>query len=134
MQGMGAVSPEWVATPALAVVLGWICVVDLRSYRIPNAASLGLVALGLALSPVSTVTAPVPALIGAAAGYGVFALIGWVYFWRTGTEGLGLGDAKLLAGAGAWLGWPLLPGVVAGAALGGLAYAVLARRRRLAFF
>lgn len=127
------VGPEWLATPALAVVLGWICVVDLRSHRIPNIASLGLLTFGVALSLVSGVTAPVPALIGAVVGYGVFAMIGWVYFWQTGAEGLGLGDAKLLAAAGAWLGWPALPGLICVAAIAGLAYALVASRRRLAF-
>ena len=45
-------------------------------------------------------------------------------------EGLGLGDAKLLAAAGAWLGWQMLPSVVVIAALGGLAQVTVAGRLR----
>lgn len=133
LQQIGLINIEWVATPVLATLLVWICVVDVRSYRIPDTASLGLVALGLALSPVSAVAPPIPAMIGAVTGYGLFALTGWIYFRRTGVEGLGLGDAKLLAAAGAWLGWVALPGVISVAAIGGLTFAVLTRRRRLAF-
>ena len=49
-------------------------------------------------------------------------------------EGLGLGDAKLFAASGTWLGLPLLPYVLLIAALGGLAWALIARAQgRLAF-
>ena len=42
-----------------------------------------------------------------------------------GRDGLGLGDAKLLAAAGAWLGLASLPWVVLAAALLGLVLALL---------
>ena len=52
-------------------------------------------------------------------------------------EGLGLGDAKLFAASGAWLGWQGLPPVLLIAALGGLGQAMLRaapqRHRPLAF-
>jgi len=41
-----------------------------------------------------------------------------------------LGDAKLLAVAGAWLGWTALPSVVVLACAGGLAWAALRLLRR----
>ena len=44
-------------------------------------------------------------LIGIAIGYGVPWLIGTLYHWIRKREGLGLGDAKLLALVGALLGW-----------------------------
>ena len=52
------------------------------------------------------------------------ALIASVYRRVRGREGLGLGDAKLLAAAGAWLGWQALPSVVLIAAACGLALAL----------
>lgn len=99
-----------------------ILVIDLRHRRIPDLLSLPLIAagLGLALIRVSGVTAT-DSVIGAAAGYLIFAAIGSAFFRLRGVEGLGLGDAKLLAAAGAWLGWQMLPAVVLLAALGGLA-------------
>jgi leader peptidase (prepilin peptidase)/N-methyltransferase len=63
-------------------------------------------------------------MIGAAVGFATFALIGLAYRHLRGREGLGLGDAKLLAGAGAWLGWQALPGLVLIAAVSALALAL----------
>lgn len=56
-------------------------------------------------------------LIGAAVGFGVIFLVGEIYYRLTGREGLGIGDAKLLAVIGALLGWR---GVVAAVGLGSL--------------
>jgi len=59
-------------------------------------------------------------------GWVAFRAVAWFYRRLRGVEGLGQGDAKLLAAAGAWLGTQALPVVVcAGAALTLLA--VLAR-------
>lgn len=44
-----------------------------------------------------------------------------------GREGLGAGDAKLMAAAGAWLGWSLLPDVILLAALLGILATMLGR-------
>ena len=82
---------------------------------------------GLALA--ATGLRPMDHVIGVVAGYALFWGIGEVYFRRTGREGLGLGDAKLFGGAGAWLGWQALPFVLLIAALGGLAAALVQRRR-----
>ncbi|MGE0869583.1 MAG: A24 family peptidase [Kofleriaceae bacterium] len=75
-------------------------------------------------------------LIGAGVGYGIIWTIGEVYFRLTKRDGLGLGDAKLLAVVGALLTWK---GVVAalfgGAVLGsvvGITAVLVSRRRPLA--
>jgi leader peptidase (prepilin peptidase)/N-methyltransferase len=62
-------------------------------------------------------------LIGIAIGYGFPWLIGKIYHLVTGREGLGLGDAKLLALVGALLGWKgvfvsLFGGAVLGSVIG----------------
>jgi leader peptidase (prepilin peptidase) / N-methyltransferase len=57
-------------------------------------------------------------------GFAFFALRA-IYSRLRGREGMGLGDVKLAAVAGAWLDWPLMPLAVEIAALAGLcAYAV----------
>lgn len=45
------------------------------------------------------------ALIGAAAGGGALLLLAEVYYRLRGEEGLGMGDVKMLAMIGAFLGW-----------------------------
>jgi leader peptidase (prepilin peptidase)/N-methyltransferase len=51
-------------------------------------------------------------MIGAAAGFLSFAAFREIYFRLRGREGLGLGDAKLMAAVGAWCAWQGLPSVV----------------------
>jgi len=63
-------------------------------------------------------------LIGAALGFVVFALIAAVYRRWRGRDGLGLGDAKLLGAAGAWVGWAGLPSIVLIASLAALVVAM----------
>ena len=58
----------------------------------------------------------------------VVAAIGLAYRRLRGREGIGLGDAKLFAAAGAWLSWTGLPSVLLLAAAAGLAGHLLAAR------
>ncbi len=119
----------WVVTAILTVALVVIAVIDQRSFRIPDLLSLPLIAAGLALAVWLPLMPFVHHLIGGVAGFAVLATIGSIYHRQTGTDGLGLGDAKLFAAAGAWLGWQALPIVLLIAALAGLAYAALSGQR-----
>lgn len=118
--------PLYLATSILAALLLAAAVIDVRTMRIPNAlnaliACSGLIAafwLGLPLRD---------ALIGVAAGYTALFLLNRGYRALRGRDGLGLGDAKLLAGAGAWLGWTGLPFVVLIAAALGIAFVAALR-------
>ena len=112
------------ATLALTVLLVAIARADLRTLRIPDPLNAALILTGLGLAAMGPRLADHG--IGAAVGYALFWGIGEAYFRRTGREGLGLGDAKLFAGAGAW---QALPFVLLIAALGGLVAALLQRGR-----
>ncbi|MBK8790565.1 MAG: prepilin peptidase [Holophagaceae bacterium] len=58
-------------------------------------------------------------LIGLAVGYGVPALMNQIYKWIRKTDGLGMGDFKMLAWLGAFWGWaPMLGVLFLGAGLG----------------
>lgn len=138
---IGLVSAALLDEPelALAALLGWwllaLALIDLRSWLAPDALTLPLILMGLAVAVAGEqgllqgwpVTAGEAAL-GAAVGYGAFAALAWAYRKLRGREGMGLGDAKLLAAAGAWLGPALLPLVVTVAAGTGLVLALLAFR------
>ena len=113
-------------TMALTALLAVIARADLQDLRIPDALNLTLILSGLTMSLAGP--RPLDHVIGATAGYALFWVIGEIHFRRTGREGLGLGDAKLFAGAGAWLGWQGLPTVLLIAAATGLVAALLRRR------
>lgn len=111
-------------TAGLLGVLGWIAWIDAAQLRIPDRLSLPLIAAGLAVALLLPARPLIDHLAGAVAGYALFALIGGWFFRRRGIEGLGLGDAKLLAAAGAWIGWQALPWVVLLGSLGALGFAL----------
>jgi leader peptidase (prepilin peptidase) / N-methyltransferase len=122
---------DGIATVILAAVLIRLVIIDLQEFRLPDRLTLPLIGLGLGLAAWRLGDWPVQALIGAALGYGVFWLIGFVYFRWRGVDGLGQGDAKLLAAAGAWLGSAALPWVVLLAAVGALFWALATGRGRV---
>lgn len=113
------------ATIVLFVMLLAISLIDIKSLRIPDKLSLPLIAIGLALAVLNSRTAALDHAIGAAAAFLLFAGLGEVFFRMRGIDGLGLGDAKLFAAAGAWLGWQNLPLVLLLASVGGLIQALL---------
>ena len=112
--------------------LGWgllaLALIDLRHLWLPDRITLPLIALGLVVAA-NDEPASLPAhAIGAAAGFAAFAAIAAAYRRLRRREGLGLGDAKLMALAGAWVSWEGLASVVLIAALASLA-GLLAMRR-----
>lgn len=105
--------------------LAWI---DFRSFRLPDRLTLPLVAAGLCLAFAGFGPDLMSSVIGGIVGFALFWGIGTAYHWRTGVDGLGLGDAKLFAAAGTWVGYALLPHVLLVAAVGGLGFALVFRR------
>ena len=102
------------------LTLGWI---DALTLLLPDVLTLPLLVAGMAeavwLEP-DTLTGRA---FGAAVGYTALWALAWAYRRLRGRDGLGLGDAKLLAAGGAWVGAALLPDVLLVAAVGGLAWA-----------
>lgn len=101
-----------------AAIFGWVllfgALVDLRTFLLPDVVTLGLIPAGLALAYLADGPSGLfQAAIAAAAGFTSLALIAWAYRQLRGRDGLGLGDAKLLAAGGAWTGPFALPWIVA---------------------
>lgn len=86
----------------------------------------GLLAAALGLSPIGLTDA----LWGATAGYLFLWTVYWVFRLVTGKEGMGHGDFKLLAGLGAWLGWPALASLVLIASFSGAVIGLWLRARQ----
>ena len=119
------------AGAALAAIALAIAVLDYRRMVIPDelnglALLIGLTAAGFA-SPSAPVAAILDAVLRAVAMFAVFFAFRFLYGRLRGVEGMGLGDVKLAAAAGAWLDWPELPIAVNIAALVALAAVLVAR-------
>ncbi len=120
-----------IAAPFLAALMLAIAVSDWRRYRVPDplilaALTLRLLALLASQTPAAELAAATARATAMAALFYGFRLA--YRAWR-GRDGLGLGDVKLAAVAGAWVDWRLLPFVVEFAALSGLAVAVVRAAR-----
>jgi leader peptidase (prepilin peptidase) / N-methyltransferase len=114
--------------------LGWgllaLAVIDARHFLLPDLLTLPLIAGGLLAAYIDDAASLVPHLFGAAIAYLFFAGVAILYRRLRGREGLGLGDAKLLAAGGAWVSWEGLPSVVLVGAAASLATVLILARRR----
>ena len=114
-------------------LLGWTLLalawIDAGYLVLPDVLTLPLVLLGLGATLVLDPDDLAGHAAAAVLGYGSFALVAAWYRWRRGRDGMGMGDAKLMAAAGAWVGVPGLAPVMLGGALLGLAFAGVQRLR-----
>ena len=101
----------------VAILLAAAALIDHRSNRIPDAITIPVI-LGCLAYHALTATVPLStAVTGAAAGYLVIRILHDLGVLIRGEAGIGLGDAKMLAAIGAWLGWPPLAVILTLAAL-----------------
>lgn len=105
--------------------------IDLETGYLPNAINFPLIAGGLATNAFGLVVPFSDAAIGAVAGYASLQGIALLYKSLRGRQGMGEGDAKLLAAIGAFGGWAILPAVVFIAALVTLLGALVQRNTAL---
>jgi leader peptidase (prepilin peptidase)/N-methyltransferase len=108
------------------LTLGWI---DALCQRLPDFLTLPLVLAGLAEATLLEPDALTSRAGGAACGYVGFRLLALIYRRWRGQEGLGEGDAKLLAASGAWCGAWALSNILLAAAVTALLYTL--RRGRI---
>jgi leader peptidase (prepilin peptidase) / N-methyltransferase len=100
-------------TPLLATRLIFLsalivlAVTDLRERLLPNAITLPGIIVGLVCSLVAP-PGPISALLGVVIGGVVPFVVGEIYYRVRGVDGLGMGDVKMLAMIGAFLGWQLM--------------------------
>jgi leader peptidase (prepilin peptidase)/N-methyltransferase len=110
-------------------------VIDLRFMIIPDVISLPMIALTPAVVFLHPDLDWMSALIGVVAGGGSLYAIAWLYWLIRREVGMGMGDVKLLAGIGGWLGYQaIIPTIFYGSLLGavtGLGIMVVTRRLTL---
>lgn len=105
---------SWQTTAAIVLSWALICLsfIDYDHQYLPDNITLPFLWLGLLVNLNGLFTDIESALIGTMAGYLILWSIYKLFKLVTGKEGMGYGDFKLLAMAGAWLGWQMLPAII----------------------
>ena len=107
----------------LLTILFGIALTDARFYIIPDQFSLGGLVLGLGLAFLPGGIDALDALIGAIVGFGLLGSVAVVGKWMLKKDAMGLGDIKMMAMVGAFLGWAgVLLTVFLGALLGAVIF------------
>ena len=114
-------TPAALAEFTLVALLLTLAAIDLDTWLLPHRLTWPLIALGLLAAALGLAPAPslASAALGAAIGFGGFALVSLVGEKLLRKEALGFGDVFLLGGLGAWLGAGALLPVVLLASLQG---------------
>ncbi len=118
-------------TPELGVYFVFVAAliavtfIDIPYQIIPNEISIPGALLGVGVSFFTRSVTWQDSLIGAVLGFGLIAVIAYGYFFLTKREGMGMGDAKLLAMIGAFLGWQSIPFVLLAGSVQGVIFAVI---------
>lgn len=115
---------EWIGSLVLISALLRLSYIDWQTYRLPNIWTKSLIAFGLFYNLNFSLDF-YPYLLGAVLGYATFWGIETAYRLIRKRDGLGRGDAKLLAAGGAWCGAMTLPFIILIASSAGLIYILL---------
>ena len=95
----------------LFVSLVWLAYVDIKTFRLPNLITFPLAAIGLIQSYFLEIRV-LESFLGLAFGYIFFVLVEIIFKRIRKKDGLGRGDAKLLAAGGAWCGLAFIPQII----------------------
>ena len=108
-----------------------LAAIDVEHMLLPDRLTLPGIAAGLALSPFLPFGGFRAALLGALLGGGILLALAGGWLLLRGEEGMGLGDVKMLAMIGAFLGWKGMAVTLFSASLlGALVGIALLRRSR----
>ena len=120
------VSEELPAYLVLAAAGVWLAVVDLRTRLLPDRVVLPTLGAGAVLLGVAALAGHDPAALGRAVAGSALLFAGYLVLALIAPAGLGMGDVKLAAVLGLYLGWLGWPALVDGALAGFVVQAVLA--------
>ena len=106
----------------LILILVYLAWIDLRTFLLPNRFTYPLIILGLFINTFTPYAfcETTEAWVGALVAYSSLYLINRIYRQLRHHDGLGMGDAKLFAVLGSWLGTASLPLILLIASLFGM--------------
>ena len=120
-----------VASVVIYAMFLWVLIAlagsDLMWFRLPDVLTAALAVIVFTLAVLPDGIGFLLAVLGAVFGAGSFAILRIGYRYLRGTDGLGLGDVKLMVGLGAFAGPLNLPVLVLIAATSALAIALVQR-------
>lgn len=104
---------------AVLLVLAWI---DLRTFLLPDYITTPLIVVGFTANALGWIhwASIFDSALGIFLGGGFLYALNAIYRRIKGINGIGMGDAKLLAALGAFFGWEALPYILLMASLTGL--------------
>ena len=119
---MGSLAVIGLIRLTLIFVLVCLAYIDLRTFRLPDLITLPLIFVGLCFNRFSNLqfVGSQESILGALLGYLLLWLLNRLYRYIKKEDGIGMGDAKLLAALGAWLGWSAIPGILLIASASGI--------------
>lgn len=124
---LGRAAAIYTADFSLCLGLVAAAFIDAEHMFLPDSITIGGTVVGLVTATVRGLPTA-DALIGAVVGFfGIYVPFIFLYKGLLGRTGMGLGDAKLLALAGAWFGWPGVVFTLFAGALQGTIYAGVTR-------
>lgn len=116
--GLSAATGVYLLLLSALLVVSFI---DLDHQVVPNVISLPGMFIGFVLAGIFLPTGWVDSLLGVLLGGGLLLAVATGYRLLTGVDGMGMGDVKLLAMIGAFLGWQsILPTLFLGSLAGTL--------------
>ncbi len=103
----------------ILLVLAWI---DLRTFLLPDYITIPLIVLGFLANALEWIhwASIFDSVLGICLGGGFLYGLNVIYRRIKGINGIGMGDAKLLAALGAFFGWTALPYILLIASFTGL--------------
>ena len=107
------------------LITSCLALIDWRTGYLPDNLTFPLLITGLAVNAVNIFIPFHDAILGAVAGFLILWIVNGTFQTFYHRPGLGMGDAKLLAALGAWLGWQALPSLLLLSAVMSLLYSLV---------
>jgi leader peptidase (prepilin peptidase)/N-methyltransferase len=113
------VEPAALAAALFGSLMIVLAAIDVEHLLLPDRITLPGILVGLVLQPLLPWSTFLEAILGTLVGAGLLVLLAETWYWLREQEGIGLGDVKMLALIGSFLGWKGVLVTLFGASLAG---------------